>query len=184
MYKRQDLSQDSWLFDPPKGLTSRPSFSKLPRQQHLQKAKRFLPKVGLALFLLGALQALRVTVVGGGVGYRLSPAWRQFIKVDAPRIQKQISKQNLGKGFTIRLSGSRVDLMQQSLDAYSRCSAVKEIQIQYRDSEQVPEVLLAHEMGKAEAVGAIATPAVLMLSQEVDLSCNEIERGKNALSFF
>jgi hypothetical protein len=104
--------------------------------------------------------------------------WRRFLEQDAPRIQNEIQAGSPGNDFTIRLKGSRLDLMQQSLDAHSRCSSVKQIQIDFGGSQHIPEMLLSHEVGKASPIDTISTSGVFLLSEDVILPCDEIEKGK------
>jgi hypothetical protein len=72
--------------------------------------------------------------------------WRRFLQEDAPRMQEDIRKGSPGKDFTILLKGSRLDLIQQSLDTHSRCSLVREIQVDFDGSENLLETLLSHNV--------------------------------------
>jgi hypothetical protein len=72
-------------------------------------------------------------------------------------------------------------LLQQSLDTrHSRCASVNEIQVHFEGSERLPETLLAHTSGKVAPSNTIATKGVFLLSDDVLLSCEELEKGKES----
>ena len=70
-------------------------------------------------------------------------AWRKFLRSDARKLVRKIQSRGSGKEFIIRLQGSRLDLLQQSLHAHAWCPFVKEIQIDWSDkTKNLPSSLL------------------------------------------
>lgn len=103
-------------------------------------------------------------------------SWRFFLRKEAPAIEGQIRKDHPGTSFTILLKGNRLDFVQQSVDAHSACSSVEAMQIDFDGARIVPETILARS-AKVSPIRPIATSAVLLLSDDVILTCDELETG-------
>jgi hypothetical protein len=106
--------------------------------------------------------------------------WQRFLQKDALVVRRKIANKPPGDELTIQLRGGRLDLIQQSLDAHSRCTVVKEIQIEWlpdSGSGNLPPSLMYHDGGKTTEIGKLSTNAVFLLSEEIVFSCDEIERG-------
>lgn len=103
-------------------------------------------------------------------------SWRFFLQKQAPMIIRQIRQDAPGKSFTILLKGNRLDFVQQSIDAHSVCSSVEEVQIDFDGSTAVPQTILARS-AKVSPIRSITTSAVLLLSDDVILTCDELEKG-------
>jgi hypothetical protein len=106
--------------------------------------------------------------------------WQRFLQEDAEIVRQKIANKAPGDELTIQLRGGRLDLIQHSLDAHSRCTVVKEIQVEWlpdSDGGNLPPSLLYHDGGKTSEIGKLSTNAVLLLSEETVFSCDEIERG-------
>lgn len=107
--------------------------------------------------------------------------WQRFLLKDAEAVRQKIANKLPGDELTIRLRGGRLDLIQHSLDAHSRCPFVNEIQVEWlpdSESGNLPPSLLYHAGGKSTEIGKLSTNAVFLLSEEIIFSCDEIERGK------
>jgi hypothetical protein len=103
--------------------------------------------------------------------------WRRFLEKDSPRILKAIRREPTGTTFTIRVKGSRVDLLKQSLDAHSRCSSVDEIQIEFDGNDPFPQVLFQYGAGKATQSGALTTAGVFLLNEGITFSCEDLDNA-------
>lgn len=103
-------------------------------------------------------------------------SWRSFLHKQAPTIKRQIRQDAPGKSFTILLKGGRLDFLQQSIDAHVACSSVEAVQIDFDGSTAVPETILARSV-KVSPIRSITTSAVLLLSDDVILTCDELEKG-------
>lgn len=104
--------------------------------------------------------------------------WVQFMDNGAVFLKHKLAHTTQENQFTILLKGNRIDFIHQSIDAHSGCSAVKEIQLDF-ESKTVPERTLARD-DKVSVSHAVKTNAVLLLSQDVLLSCEELDKGKRA----
>jgi hypothetical protein len=106
--------------------------------------------------------------------------WQRFLQKEAEVVRQKIAHKPPGDKLTIQLRGGRLDLIQHSLDAHSRCPVVKEIQVEWlpdSDRGNLPPSLLYHDGGKTTEIGKLSTNAVFLLSEEIIFSCDEIERG-------
>jgi hypothetical protein len=124
------------------------------------------------IFLFAVIKSDRMSVEEANQ-YR---SWKFFLHKQAPMIKRQIRQDAPGKYFTILLKGGRLDFVQQSIDAHSVCSSVKAIQIDFDGSTAVPETILARSV-KVSPIRPITTSAVLLLSDDVILTCDELEKG-------
>jgi hypothetical protein len=106
-------------------------------------------------------------------------AWQFFLKRQAPLLLQQIGEDDPGDSFTILLKGSRLSFVQQSVDAYRMCSSVKELQVDF-GSKQVPATILALS-DKVSVVGAVETSGVFLVSENVIISCGDLEKGKRCI---
>lgn len=81
--------------------------------------------------------------------------------------------------FTILLSGSRIDLLQQSLDFHARCPMVANILIDWDDSSDIPEILLEHSSRKVHSMKetVIPTEGAFLLKEGLVFTCAEMQRA-------
>lgn len=109
-----------------------------------------------------------------------SREWRRFFRRRAPKILHKLPSRSSSLEFTIRIRGHRVDLVTQSLDFHAQCPSVKDVQVEWTDksTSEVPASLLRHKSGKVKPLGKPSTPAVLLVDEDLILTCQEIERGK------
>lgn len=120
--------------------------------------------------------------------HRIQPSdrhtqWKRFSKVDAPRVRRMIQMSAIPDKFTIRLSGSRSDLLERSVDVLTRCSSVEEVQVEWKSSMGPPRKLFRHASGKVARVEQLVTNAVLLLDEDVFFTCDELERGKKTVCY-
>lgn len=127
----------------------------------------------IATLLLLTLKVMTTSPSGDAIQYN---SWSYFLNKQAAPLLQQIRQDHLGESFTVVLKGSRLDFLQQAVDAYSMCSSVKEVQIDFV-SKDVPATILA--LGdKVSTVRAIETSGTFLVSEDVILSCRELEKGK------
>lgn len=106
--------------------------------------------------------------------------WHRFLDNKAHTLVKSIRKSPTGLSYTIRLKGSRLHLLQQSLDAHSRCSSVEEIQVDYMGGQVLPNTVYKHGAGKAMAVGSpTTTSGVFLLTEGIIFSCEDLDKAFN-----
>lgn len=81
--------------------------------------------------------------------------------------------------FAILLRGSRVDLLQQSLDHHARCPLVSRIHIEWAaGDDDIPETLFHHGYGKLSSEkDALKKGAVFLLDEGILFTCDDFERG-------
>lgn len=103
---------------------------------------------------------------------------RRFLHNDAAKLKKTIQRESPDKDYTILLKGSRLDLIQQSLDAHSKCSSLREIQVELDGADSLPEALFSHHAVKAAHSDNFSTNGIFLLSEDLVFSCEEIERGE------
>ena len=137
----------------------------------LQPLYRVIPFLVAVFFSITALGPLRSTIARSMKSFK----WRRFLSQDARKLMKEISKSPTGLGFTIRLKGSRVDLLRQSLDAHAQCSSVDEIQIEFEGHYRFPQVLYRYGAGKTTGIRPIPTGGLLLLEEGIILSCEELD---------
>lgn len=111
----------------------------------------------------------------GGAQYN---RWRNFMNTEAGFLKHKIAHTTLEKQFTILLKGDRIDFIHQSIDAHSACNSVKEIQLDF-GSRTIPARTVDRD-AKVTTSRTVSTNAVLLLSQDVLLSCEELDKGKSA----
>lgn len=104
--------------------------------------------------------------------------WKYFLQHEAPRIRQSIEASHLPTSFSVRLSGSRSDLLERSVDVLTRCSFVEEVQVEWKSSMRPPKKLFRHASGKVTHVERLLTNAILVLDEDVLFTCDELERGK------
>jgi len=100
-------------------------------------------------------------------------------------LQDVFSQPVMDDYFTIRLSVShgRMDILRNSIDSHSACGRVKQIQVDWRSDVDVPEVIMEQDkvvivksqVSSSWDVGAISTNGVLLLSDDVVLTCKELD---------
>ena len=106
------------------------------------------------------------------------PRWKLPSRRQAQKLLNKIRKPTLHDGITVRLKGNRIDLLFQSLDQYSRCPSVRDVQIEWGTNKALlPESILYHGSGKVVPVGKPRTDAVFLLDAAIELTCKELERG-------
>ena len=99
--------------------------------------------------------------------------WQNFLQKEAPAILKRIQTTRLNKSYTIRLVGTRPDLVDQSIVAHSGCLRVKQIQI---ITDALPSTWKVPK-GYASTGDPLTTNGVLLLQDDVKLTCDELDRG-------
>jgi len=148
----------------------------LPKQSG-KSLYRLLPKryyILLAMGLICALSAIRLCLTSS----KDFDAWTQFLQEDAARITREIKMLPTPESFTIVLKGSRLDMIQQSLDAHSRCPSVEDVVIDFDGMEHIPESLLSHRTGKVgHILEGLSTQGLFLLEEGIVLSCDEIEKA-------
>ena len=125
-------------------------------------------------------------LITGWVCYRFFPRrprvdhqdWKHFLQHEAPRVRRLIETSKIPDSFTIRLSGSRPDLLERSIDVLTRCASVEEVQVEWKSSMRPPRQLFRHTSHKVSRVERLVTNAVLLLDEDVLFTCEELERGK------
>lgn len=95
----------------------------------------------------------------------------------AHKVVVKIKKRTLWDGITVRIHASRIDLLLQSLDRYSRCKSVKHVQIDWDQPSSIANSLIYHQSGKVVPLGKTNTDAVFLVDETVQLTCEELQRG-------
>jgi len=108
--------------------------------------------------------------------------WKRFLQHEAPRVRRLIEQSTIPSSFTIRLSGSRSDLLERSVDVLTRCASVEEVQVEWKSSMRPPRKLFRHESGKVTYVERLVTSSVLLLDEDVIFTCDELERGMSLVA--
>jgi hypothetical protein len=108
-----------------------------------------------------------------------SAKWRIPSSRAAFRLLNRIGSSSAQNSFTILLSGSRVDLLYQSLQRHGYCDSVSKVQILLTGNEDdLPDFLMNHDSGKVTKSGTkISTDGVLLLDENVRLTCNDLDRA-------
>lgn len=135
------------------------------------------------LFVLAGTAAFVRSIfinLGSGEDAENYNSWMQFMNAEVPFLRHKISHTVPDDEFTILLKGNRIDFIHQSIDAHSSCDSVKEIQLDF-GSTPVPARTLARD-GKVTTARLVKTNAVLLLSQDVLFSCQELDKGKGVLN--
>jgi hypothetical protein len=106
--------------------------------------------------------------------------WRHFQMHTLPMVRKGLKRYQPEQEYTVVLRGGRLDLLQQSLDNFARCSSVKEVQLDYLGSDgDIPITLLSHDSRKVvPASESLSTAAVFLLSEGIMVSCSDMEKGE------
>jgi hypothetical protein len=128
----------------------------------------------LVLGMCCALSAIRQSLTSS----KESDTWTRFLQDDASRIIQEIKRIPTPDAFTIVLKGSRLDMIQQSLDTHARCPSVADVVIDYDGMEYIPESLLSHRTGKVGRIASLSTQSLFLLDEGIVLSCDEIEKGR------
>lgn len=102
-------------------------------------------------------------------------SWMQFMSTEVPFLKHKIRHTVPEDNFTILLKGNRIDFIHQSIDAHSSCGSVKEIQLDF-GSQPVPARTLARDE-KVTTARSVTTNAVLLLSQDILFSCQELDKA-------
>jgi len=136
--------------------------------------------MSMILYLFATLVDFRWMVESvGEVGLsKEAQQWNRFFRRKGPKIMEKIHSKSTSPEYTIRIKGSRLDLISQSLDFHHQCLSVKSVQVEWTDSSRpLPKSILNHKSGKVEMMQKPKTTALLLLDEDVILSCDEIERG-------
>mmetsp|Transcript_17623 Transcript_17623/g.28504 ORF Transcript_17623/g.28504 Transcript_17623/m.28504 type:complete len:388 (-) Transcript_17623:677-1840(-) len=128
----------------------------------------------LAMFVgLSSLLSMKSNVVSTSE----TAQWRDFRNYQVPIVRKAFKNYQPENQYTIILRGSRLDLLQQSLDIVSRCPSVNEVLVDYPNGE-LPIAMMSHDSRKVTPYSeSLSTNAVFLLSEGVILSCTELEKG-------
>lgn len=118
-----------------------------------------------------------------GLSFREPGKWhmpsRRLVRKIGKRSMKAVDSN--ASGLTVRLTGSRIHQLHQSLETHGHCDKVNQIQIDWKDvDESFPDTLLSHNSQKvvdASVSTKFATDAVLLLEESVRLTCDDIERA-------
>ena len=110
----------------------------LQKRPAARRKRRFLPIPPHYVLLLFSISVAFKSIIAT-LDYQSSEhrEWQRLQYETAPIILEEIKRQSPGKEFSILLKGSRLDFMQQALDNYSRCSSVREIQMDM-DGFEIP----------------------------------------------
>jgi len=106
--------------------------------------------------------------------HRLEQRWKKHLDSKGPAVLKSIRAQQrtlqASTSYTIRLTGTRADLVRRSIDSHARCPHVGKIQVQgFPASPESSE--------KIEEWGKVSTEGILLLTDDVLLSCDELDRA-------
>ncbi|KAL3934641.1 MAG: hypothetical protein SGARI_003303, partial [Bacillariaceae sp.] len=141
----------------------------LPRRRRKANAS-FKQYLFYALATLVGLSTLR-TLQSSFVTRKETAEWKHFKRHTMPMVKKAFKKYLPEDQYTIVLRGGRLDLLQQSLDSFSRCSSVKQVQVDYQGGNTLPVTLLKHESHKVvPKTETTPTSAVFLLSEGVIIS--------------
>lgn len=105
--------------------------------------------------------------------------WKHFLQFEAPQVRKLIETSSIPTSFTVRLSGSRSDLLERSVDVLTRCAPVDRVQVEWQSTMRPPRKLFRHSSGIVVHAERLVNNAVLLLDEDVIFTCDELERGKN-----
>ena len=133
-------------------------------------------------FVLLSLFAYAVCMRSRPESVRRPPGWNLPSRTKTARILEQLKTQPVSRALTIRLKGSRVDLLHRSLDKHAHCSIVTAVKIDWKSPQHIPDTLLDHTSGKVEDYAVspeVPTEAVFLLDERVALSCHSLERAWN-----
>lgn len=108
-----------------------------------------------------------------------SQEWKHFLKYEAHQVRKLIETSPIPHAFTVKLTGSRVDLLERSVEALARCAVVGEVQVEWQSTMRPPRKLFRHASNKVVPTGRLSNNSVLLLDEDVIFTCDELERGKN-----
>lgn len=104
--------------------------------------------------------------------------WKTAFETEAKAVIKEIQRSRPGTTFTVLVKGGRIDLLKRTVDAYSRCSIVNEIQIDYTGgTNSFPQVLNRYGAGKVAKLGALTTSAVLLVNEGETFSCGDLQHS-------
>jgi len=148
-------------------------------ERQIKISKKYLYSIVLAMLFLSGVFQIASTV--------FRPT--QWLMPSRRRKSRLIQKINLRSmkavgqeaGLTIRLTGSRIDLLYQSLETHAHCNKVNQIQIDWKATDEtVPVPLLSHSSQKVVATSTstkLETDAVLLLEENVHLTCQDMARA-------
>jgi hypothetical protein len=148
----------------------------LPRRRRKSNAaiKQYMFYAVVAFVGLSTLYSIPSTFVSR----RDNAEWRYFQRHTIPLVKREFKKYQPEDQYTIVLRGGRLDLLQQSLDSFSRCPSVRQVQVDYQGGSEMPITLLSHESRKVVPKSeTMPTSAVFLLSEGVLISCPEMEKG-------
>ena len=114
-----------------------------------------------------------------GVDSRTRQKWQQQLK-DAPTIHDMAQKVTRRRRYIVRLRATRVDLVERITEELLQCSSVKQLQVDWKPTTAVPPPLLLKDKVVAfGGDGMLTSDAILLLNEDVLLSCAELDRGKH-----
>jgi len=143
-----------------------------------------VPSLACKMLLVGCL-ALSSVFSMVFVAQSRAPSYMTSRRLTARAIKK-IERKNIAKRqsmFTVLLKGSRIELLQQSLDHHARCRSVKSVWVEYLDGDErsdgvPPPSLLNHGSDKVMLPSQkIKTDGVLLLDEGIIFTCNELDRA-------
>lgn len=151
-----------------------------PRKKKKIYRNTFIASLVLVASMSLVLSALLISIYSPLKQYNSTPIdEKQLI------LQDVFSQSVLDEYFTIRLSTNhgRTDIVRNSIDSHSACRSVKQIQVDWNSEVDVPEVILDHEkvvivknqVQSSWDVSGISTNGVLLLSDDVVLTCKELD---------
>ena len=105
--------------------------------------------------------------------------WKHFLQYEAPQVRKLIETSPIPHAFTVKLTGSRSDLLERSVEVLTRCAPVEEVQVEWQSTMRPPRKLFRHASNKVVLFERLSNNAVLLLDEDVIFTCDELERGKN-----
>ena len=104
--------------------------------------------------------------------------WKNAFDKEARIVLNDIRSSQLGSTFTVVLKGRRLDLLKRAIDAYSQCSEVSEIQVDYQgDVGGFPHYLHRYGGGKVAPAGPISTSAAFVADEGVIFSCEDLQNA-------
>ena len=137
-------------------------------------------RIFLGLLLLPGLWFITSTAFGGSAKWRM-PSRRSTARLARKIEQRAMTAKAKEAGMTLRLSGSRIDLLHQSLETHAYCDSISQVQIDWKvKDESFPAPLLAHGSQKVVAAGSstkLETDAVLLLEERIRLTCSDLDRA-------
>ena len=145
--------------------------------------KKWTRRRTLRVLATMAICATLILVKAIAVAASKHPRWKLPASSKTSRILTHIRQQPVGKGLTLRIRGSHVDLLTRSLEQHVGCPLVKNVQIDWLSPNfHIPESLLNHPSNSVQDLLSrpkVETEAIMLLDEGVLLSCDDLERAWN-----